>query len=489
MKTLEELLREIPEAGWHAPRDMEIMAVVNDSRKAAKGSLFIAVRGAETDGHRFIGKAMEKGAAAVIAEEAPKEDIPYILVPDTRIAEALIAEAFYDYPSKSLSMIGITGTNGKTTTTFLVKHILDSVSTAPVGLIGTIENRIGDRVIPTERTTPDAIELQKLLSEMVEAGCRYAVMEVSSHALDLHRVYGIRYAVSAFTNLTEDHLDYHKTMEAYAEAKAILFASQSDQAIINADDPWASYMEKSANCPVAKLSTKDKGADFFAEDLQFSAAGVSYLLKTEEGTFPVHLAIPGRFSIYNSMTAIALCVKLGFSTAACVQAIGTAHGVKGRMEVYPADGDYTILIDYAHSPDAIENVLQATREVTDGRLVILFGCGGDRDRAKRPIMGRIAAKLADFVIVTSDNPRTEDPEAIIDDILPGLQEYPTPYERITDRIEAIHYAVDHHQPGDVIILAGKGHETYQEVNHVKHDMDERVILSEYFKQRALQQNR
>jgi len=463
--------------------DIEIRSVCCDSRQAAPGSLFVAISGFAVDGHQFIQTAAEKGAAACVCERVPQADIPYVQVADSRVALATLSRKFYGDPARKMTMIGVTGTNGKTTSTMLIKHMLETQLGVKVGLVGTNQNMIGDETLHTERTTPESLELQELFKEMLEAGCTHAVMEVSSHSLVLHRVDDIVYEVGIFTNLTQDHLDFHGTMENYAAAKALLFSEHCRKGVINIDDRWADFMLARANCPVLTYSAKSDKADLYAEDISLRADGIAYRVHFGTETADVRLGIPGMFSVYNSLDVIGCGLQLGLPLEGIVSSLATATGVKGRVEVVPTDGDYTIIIDYSHTPDSLENILVAMREVSDGRLVALFGCGGDRDRTKRPIMGGIAARLADFVIVTSDNPRTEEPQSIIDEILVGMEGTKTPYVTICDRVEAIHYAIDHHQPGDIIILAGKGHETYQEVNHVKHHMDEREIVADYLAKR------
>ena len=382
-----------------------------------------------------------------------------------------------------MQIIGITGTNGKTTTTYLLKHLLEDTIGAKVGLIGTNGNMIGSEFIHTERTTPESFELQQLFAEMKSAGCTHVVMEVSSHSLVLSRVAGIDFAVGAFTNLTQDHLDFHHTMEEYAAAKALLF-SVCRVGCINIDDKWADNMMKNAPCRLLTYSADGKEASLAAENIKLSAKGVSFTASCDGKRADVSLAIPGKFSVYNALNTIAVGLALGISLDDCAKAMKTAHGVKGRMELVPTDGDYTIVIDYAHTPDALENALKALRADHNGRLVALFGCGGDRDRTKRPIMGAIAADNADFVIVTSDNPRTEQPQSIIDEILVGLEGKKTEHIAICDRAEAIKWAIDNHRANDVILLAGKGHEDYQVVGHEKHHMDEREIVAEHIEKRS-----
>ena len=479
---LKDILKDVPVLELHADLNAEIAGISYDSRSTAPGDLFNAIVGTVSDGHGFIPAAAEKGAAVILCQRAPELDIPYILVEDSRFALAIASRNFFGDPAGKMTMIGVTGTNGKTTTTYLIKHILETQTGAKVGLIGTNCNMIGGEELPTERTTPESYELQKLFREMLDAGCTHIVMEVSSHSLVLKRVAGIRFAVGIFTNLTQDHLDFHKDMDDYAAAKALLF-SVSDLAVINSDDAYAPFMAQQATCPVFTFAVADEGADLRATALTLRPDGVAFDAVTAQETVPVRLGIPGRFSVYNALGVIGACMALGVPLSLCAAGLSTAKGVKGRVETVPTDGDYTILIDYSHTPDALENVLKTVREVSKGRVVAVFGCGGDRDRKKRPIMGRIGTELADFAIITSDNPRTEDPDAIIAEILTGVTAPQEKYIAITDRVKAIDYAITNHRPGDVIVLAGKGHETYQEINHVKHHMDEREIVAEILERR------
>ncbi len=477
---LQELLAGVAVQSRTAAPELEIGEVRYDSRAVEKGDLFVAIRGYATDGHRYIEKALAQGAAAIVCEEAPA-GAPAVVVENSRRALAEIAANRFGHPADSMVMLGVTGTNGKTTTTYLVKHILEQAGHT-VGLIGTNQNLIGSEVIETERTTPESYELQALFARMRDAGCTHVIMEVSSHSFVLDRVHGIRFAVGAFTNLTQDHLDFHKTMEEYRRAKARLFAV-SDRGVINLDDPAAGDMLADALCPCLTFSCEKDAADLTARNIGLHADGVSFLANTRGELARVRLAIPGHFSVENALAALGIALQLDMPLADAAKALATATGVKGRVEVVPTDTDYTVLIDYAHSPDGVENVLRAVRGFAKGRVVALFGCGGDRDRTKRPKMGAIAAALADFCIVTSDNPRTEEPQAIIDDILEGMKDTKTPTQVIVDRPEAIRWALAHARKEDIIVLMGKGHETYQEVNHVKHHMDEREIVADYFADR------
>lgn len=478
---LSQILNALDVLELRADPELDVCDVAYDSRKVTAGSVFTAVRGFETDGHKYIPQAVERGAAVVICEEAPAVPVPYVLVKDSRRALALASQAFFGDPSAKMCVIGVTGTNGKTTSTYLLKHLLEETLHGKVGLIGTNGNMIGGETLPSEHTTPESRDLQALFAEMLEKGCTHVVMEVSSHSLDLGRVDGVHFAVGLFTNLTQDHLDYHKTMENYAAAKAKLFA-RCEKAAVNLDDAWSDFMRERAACPVLTYSAKSDAADLVARDIQYTAAGVKFCAVQETSIERVKLGIPGTFSVYNALGVLACMRLLGVSLKDAAAAMATASGVKGRVEVVPTDGDYTVLIDYAHTPDALENVLQSMHVVTRGRLVALFGCGGDRDKTKRPKMGKIAADLADLVIVTSDNPRTEDPEAIIADILAGIPKG-TAMEVIPDRRQAIAWAIEHHQPGDVIVLAGKGHEDYQIIGKTKYHLDEREVVAEILEKR------
>lgn len=478
---LKEIIRNIEVLDCTADPETEISGVCCDNRILEPGNLFVAVRGFTSDGHRFIPKAMEAGAAAVLCEELPAPGVPYVRVSDCRRALALASRDFYGDPASKMCVIGFTGTSGKTSSTYILKHVLEETLGAKVGLIGTNGNIIGDEFLHTERTTPESLEIQQLLDRMVKAGCTHVVMEVSSHSLVLERVAGIDYNVGVFTNLSQDHLDFHTTMAEYAEAKSRLF-SQCRQGVYNADDDWASVMTENARCPMMSFSAKGAG-ELTAEDIVLTARGVRFTAVYKGERAETELCIPGMFSVYNALSVMGAALAAGVGLSDCAAAMRTAEGVKGRMETVPTDGDYSIVIDYSHKPDALEKVLKTLRPVTRGRLIALFGCGGDRDRVKRPIMGAIAAENADLCIVTSDNPRTEDPQAIIDEIVPGTENRGTPVVQICDRIEAIHWAIDNALPGDVILLAGKGHEDYQEINHVKHPMDERKIVADYLKER------
>ena len=477
---LQELLAGIPVLDAAADLETEITGVSYDSRRTKPGDLFVAMTGFATDGHQYIGKALENGAAAVLCQQTPETDCPYIQTEDSRRALAVVGANWFHHPASGMTMIAVTGTNGKTTTTYLLKAILEQTLGAKVGLIGTNQNMIGQEVIPTERTTPESFEVQHLFRQMADAGCTHVVMEVSSHALALDRVYGVRYQVGIFTNLTQDHLDFHKTMEAYCDAKAILFRN-CGTGVVNADDPWTPRLLRNASCKVLTYA-EHAPADLRAEGIALGADHIAFDAVTETERVPVRVNIPGGFMVYNTLDVLGAALALGIPLKDSARVLAAVPHVKGRVEVVPTPGrDYTVLIDYAHSPDGLENVLSSVQGFAKGRTIALFGCGGDRDRTKRPKMGKTAAEHADFLVITTDNPRTEKPGAIIEDILPGLEGSVTPYTVIEDRVEAIHWAMDHAEAGDVIVLCGKGHETYQEINHVKHHMDEREIVADYLK--------
>lgn len=479
---LRKLLAGVPLTEEGFDGDMEITSLSYDSRTLEPGALFVALPGAKTDGSRFIDQAMERGAAAVLCQQPPKRPGPWLTTPDARLALALASANWFGHPGEEMTLIAVTGTNGKTTTTCLIKEMLEQTLRVPVGLVGTNRNLVGQRELPAHRTTPESYELQQLLRTMADAGCAFAVMEVSSHALVQHRVAGLTFDVGVFTNLTQDHLDYHGTMEEYRRAKGLLF-SQCRRSVVNLDDEAGRWYAKHISGPVFTYSENRAQADLTARNIRLFPGHVEFEAVTLGHIARVHLPIPGGFSIYNALAALSagLCLELPLEKLA--PALRSVHGVKGRVEVVPVPRAYTVLIDYAHSPNALENILLTARDFTAGRLICLFGCGGDRDKTKRPIMGAIARELADLVVLTSDNPRTEEPEAIIRDIQAGMAEGEAPVHVEPDRRRAIAWALEQGQPGDVIVLAGKGHETYQEVNGVQFPMDEREIVASWFRAR------
>ena len=455
--------------------DREVTDVTSDSRQVKEGFLFVCIKGASFDGHSVAQQMLDIGAVAVVCEyDLGVEN--QIIVDDTRKAYSPICASFFGNPADSLKLIGLTGTNGKTTTTFLIKQILENVG-KKVGLIGTVQNMVGDEVYPAHYTTPDPHELQSLFRKMVDAGCEYCIMEVSSQALAQGRVEGIHFHIGAFTNLTQDHLDYHKTWENYFESKKLLFKA-CDCAVTNLDDEYGLKIVDGCGCRVVTYGVDNMKADFVARNVGFSANGVRYDLVGEK-MGRVSCPIPGRFSVYNSLCATSVALTLGVDFTDVLEAISKSNGVKGRIEVVPTPNqNYTVIIDYAHSPDGLENIISSLKEIANGRVVTVFGCGGDRDRTKRPKMGKIAAELSDFCVVTSDNPRSENPSAIIEDILEGMKDTATPYEVVENRREAIAWAMKNAQPNDIILLAGKGHETYQILPTGTIHFDEREAVAE-----------
>lgn len=459
--------------------DTEITGIAYDSRSVQPGNIFVCVKGFQTDGHKYAKSAEENGAAVIVAEEKIEAGVPVWYVDNSRKAIAEMAAKFYDNPSKKFNLIGVTGTNGKTTITYLIKSIFEEAGIR-IGVIGTNQNIIGDKVLVTQSTTPttpNALELQQLFAEMVQSGAESVVMEVSSHALELDRVHGCNFQVGVFTNLTQDHLDFHITMDNYMAAKAKLF-DISDKGVINYDDSYGRKIADSAPCEILKVGLKD-GCDLTAKNIEIDAKGSTFDVEYKGNTYPVHIVIPGKFSVYNALCAFGAALELGIDVDTIIRGLKKATGVMGRVEVVPTDTNYTVIIDYAHTPDGLENIISTVKEFAKGRVITLFGCGGDRDTTKRPIMGEISGKLSDFTIITSDNPRTENPARIVDDIEKGIKKTNGEYTVIVDRREAIAYALDHAEKDDVIILAGKGQETYQIVGREKHNFDERVIVYQH----------
>lgn len=451
-----------------------------DSRKVVNGSLFICLTGGVADGHNFAKSAEALGAVAVVAERMTDSSLPHIIVPDTRVAMFALSAAWFGNPEQKMKFVGVTGTNGKTSTVFYIKSILDRMG-KKTGLIGTAFNMIGDKELPSLATTPEPLTLMELLKQMYDSGVEYVIMEVSSHSIVQKRVCGIRFQVAAFTNLTQDHLDYHGTMENYKAAKAELFEI-ADSAVINIDDETGKEFSKTAPCKKYTYSAIYNSADFVAKETKIRANGVKFLAVTLGGIAKVSVATPGTFTVSNILAAIGSVCALGFDFTELMPHLSNLPGVIGRAQIISGERPYTVMIDYAHTPDGIENILLSVREYAKGRVVTLFGCGGDRDKTKRPIMGKIASKYSDFVIVTSDNPRTEDPNAIIEDILPGVSQSKTPYIVIADRREAIAYAIRNAKPDDMIVLAGKGHEKYQILGTQKFDFDEEKIAIQFMEE-------
>lgn len=460
--------------------NIEITDITSDNRKDfKKGAMFVCIEGNNFDGHSVAGQMLEKGAACVVVQKDLGLE-KQIIVPDSREIYPTLCAKWFSNPQKKLKLIGVTGTNGKTTITTVIKKVLTELG-AKVGLIGTCQNEIGDKILHTERTTPEPYDLYELLAQMADEKCEYTVMEVSSQALEQKRVGPLHFDIALFTNLTQDHLDVHGTMENYYRAKKILF-SMCDKAVINIDDESGKRYFKEITCEKYSFSTMEN-ADFNAYDIKLSASGVEYNFSDGQAKLPVKFNMPGHFNVSNSLAVIACMVKLGFKADEVINLLDKTSGVRGRAEVVPTGRDFTVICDYAHTPDAIENILEAIKSCSQGRVVCLFGCGGNRDKGKRPLMARAAAEHADFLVVTSDNPRDENPDDIIKDVLTGLEGKDVPYITITDRIEAIHWAVKNAQKDDVIVLAGKGHEDYQILpGGVKIHLDEREIVADALKE-------
>lgn len=474
--TLDKILEKVDVKEVIGGGKVKITGLTFNSTEVSAGNIFICISGFKTDGHSFAADAVEAGAVAVVAEKPmPDLEVPVVMVEDTRLATAQLAAAFYDYPFRRFKLIGVTGTNGKTTSTYLIKSILEAQGKT-VGLIGTNQNIIGGEIIPAKHTTPDSIELMQLFKKMADFGADFVVMEVSSHSLALERVAACEFEIGAFTNITQDHLDFHKTMESYAEAKAKLF-KMCKTAVVNADDEYAGAMLEGSLAEKKITFGIKKECDVKAENIELHAEGVAFDVLYDDCGYKCKVGIPGEFSVYNALTALSCCVAAGVEPRRAVEALKYAEGVKGRVEVVKTDTDYTVIIDYAHTPDGLLNVIKTIRGFAKGRIITVFGCGGDRDKTKRPKMGRIAGELSDFCVVTSDNPRSEEPLDIIDDILEGIRETNCEYTVIEKRFEAIEYALDHAEAGDIILLAGKGHETYQILKDRTIDFDEREIVT------------
>ncbi|MGN0532157.1 MAG: UDP-N-acetylmuramoyl-L-alanyl-D-glutamate--2,6-diaminopimelate ligase [Eubacterium sp.] len=454
--------------------DADVIDITSDSRKVEQGYLFVCIKGASFDGHSVAEQMLEQGAVAVVVERDLGID-NQVIVDSTRDVLSAICANYFGNPAKELKLIGLTGTNGKTTTTFLIKQILENMG-KKVGLVGTVQNMVGDEVYPAHYTTPDPHELQYLFRMMVDAGCEYCVMEVSSQALAQGRVNGVHFLLGAFTNLTQDHLDYHKTWDNYFNSKRILFEN-CDIAVTNIDDENGQKIVADLPCKTVTYSVDNNVADYTAKNVAFLTNGVRYELVCDK-IGRVSCPIPGRFSVYNSLCAVSVALALGFDFNDVLISISNCKGVKGRIEVVPTDTDYTVIIDYAHSPDGLENIISSLKEIAKGRVVTLFGCGGDRDRTKRPKMGKIAADLSDFCIVTSDNPRSEDAGKIIEDVLEGMKDTKTPYVVVENRRDAIAWALNNAQKDDIILLAGKGHETYQILPTGTIHFDERELVAQ-----------
>lgn len=481
MKKLKDLLEHLDYQCLQGTTDKEITSVVYDSRKAEPGSLFLCIKGAVSDGHVYAKEVAEKGASVLVVQDAVEvpEDVTVIQVENSRYAMACISAAWFDHPAKKLKTIGITGTKGKTTTTYLVKSILENAG-HKTGLIGTIETIIGEEHIPSANTTPESYLVQQYFAKMAEAGCDSVVMEVSSQGLMLHRTAGFTFDIGIFTNLEPDHIgpNEHKDFEDYLRCKALLF-KQCKTGIFNADDQHLEQILEGHTCEVETFGFSEK-ADLRAENTRLvtgkGTLGIHYDVKGLMD-FPVEIDLPGKFSVYNSLTAIAVCRHFNVTEENIQKALKQAK-VKGRIEMVKVSDDFTLMIDYAHNAMSLESLLTTLKEYKPNRLVCLFGCGGNRSKLRRYEMGEVSGKLADLTIITSDNPRNEEPQEIINDIKVGIGKTDGKYVEIIDRKEAIAYAIHHGQPGDIVVLAGKGHEDYQEIKGKKYPMDERALIQE-----------
>lgn len=479
---LQQLLSHLHLLSFFNGENPEITSIENDNRKVQKGSLFICIKGYTVDGHDFAESAVENGACAVLAERPLALNVPVIIVKDTYRAMAVLADAFYSQPTKKLQLIGITGTNGKTTTSHLIEKILADAG-KKTGLIGTMYTKIGSRKIETKNTTPESLTLQKTFRQMVDEGVESAVMEVSSHALDMGRVHGCDYDIAVFTNLTQDHLDYHHTMEDYKRAKSLLFSQLGNTydlrnpkyAVLNADDEASEVYRKSTAAHVVTYGI-DADADIRAEKIRMASSGTMFDLVTPMGSYPVHIKLVGKFSVYNVLASAAAALVSGVPINGIIQSLEAIEGVPGRFELVNAGQNFTVIVDYAHTPDSLENVLKTVEQFAQKKVFVVVGCGGDRDRTKRPIMAQIACRFSTDPIFTSDNPRSEDPIAILRDMEEGVKG--EEYLVIPDRKEAITHAVNNASDGDVLLIAGKGHETYQIIGNQVYDFDDRLVAKE-----------
>lgn len=484
----EELLKGITYECIKGTVDRRVSEVVYDSRKIVKDCLFICICGYNTDGHDFAREAADKGAAVLVVQKEVElpggSDVTVIRVEDTRYAMAFISAAYFGHPADRLKVIGITGTKGKTTTTYLIKSILESAG-YKTGLVGTIETIIGERHIPAANTTPESFLLQKYFKEMEEEGCQIVVMEVASQGLKLHRTQGFTFEIGIFTNLEPDHIgpNEHADFEEYQACKGLLF-QQCRLGIVNIDDVHTQAVLKGHTCRLETYGF-DKSADFYADNLELvkkpGELGIDFTVGGKMN-FRVEVPTPGRFSVYNALTAIAVCSHFKVEVPQIQKALLGAH-VKGRIEMVPVSDQFTLLIDYAHNEMSLKSLLTTLREYQPARLVCVFGCGGNRSKDRRYGMGEVSGNYADLTIITSDNPRFEEPQDIIEDIKTGIRKTKGKFVEICDRREAIAYAIDHGQPGDIIVLAGKGHEDYQEIKGVKYPMDERVLIAGILKER------
>ena len=489
---LAELVKTVKPLAVEGPQDKEITGIAYDSRRVMPGHLFVAVRGERTDGHRFVEAAIDRGASAVVLERDAgfNPRATRLKVSDARRTMAIASAEFYNHPSQQLKVVGITGTNGKTTTAFMVRAMMEAAGIT-AGLLGTVQYRIGQRVIPAARTTPESVDIQEMMSQMLRAGCAGVSMEVSSHALDQSRVAGVDFDVAVFTNLSQDHLDYHRTMENYFASKTKLFSAlgtmrKGGRAVVNADNSYGREL-------IARLGGEDavlsygvtSAATIRAEDVRVSGDGSYFVVHTPQGSIPISVPLIGRYNVSNALAAIGAALALGIDLGVAERALAQMSPVPGRLDRVETGEEFGVYIDYAHTADALRNVLMTVGELTKGRLIVVFGCGGDRDKGKRQPMGEAACELADFSILTTDNPRTEDPREILRQMEAGFPASARGhYQVIEDRREAIERALDIARPGDNVLIAGKGHETYQEFADTVIPFNDRSVVEEYFNQRG-----
>ncbi|MBR6253493.1 MAG: UDP-N-acetylmuramoyl-L-alanyl-D-glutamate--2,6-diaminopimelate ligase [Clostridia bacterium] len=463
--------------------DIDIKELRNDSRAVEPGDMFFAVVGYKTDGHAYIASAIENGAKCIVVEDGRidisliRDDITVLVTNNSRKFMAMSACNYYNHPSRDFKLVGVTGTKGKTTTTYMIKKILEKDG-KKVGLIGTIANMIGDEQVEASRTTPESIDLQRLFRQMADANCDVVVMEVSSHALALDRVYGCAFDMAVFTNLSEDHMDFHKTFDNYLAAKAILF-TMAKEGFVNVDDMYAKKLMDIATCPITTFGI-DNNPFVSARDIIITNSYSDFKISMNRTLQRIKVGIPGRFTVYNALAAICVTAKLGASIQAMCEGLEEVT-VPGRSEIVPSLKEFVVMVDYAHTPASLEGILRAVKTYTRGKVICVFGCGGDRDQIKRPMMGEISGKLADYTVITSDNPRTEDPAFIISQIEEGIKKTKGEYKILQNRKKAIEFAIRRARKNDIVVIAGKGHETYQEINGVKNHFDDREVAAEILK--------
>jgi len=485
---LRTLLKHLYQYNVYGEKNPTITSIEMDSREVLTGGLFVCIKGFTVDGHDFVQQAIENGAVAILAERKVEisDNIPVIIVNDTKRAMARLVDIFYGQPTHQLKLIGVTGTNGKTTTTHIIERIFQEAG-EKTGLIGTMYIKINEKKYDVKNTTPESITLQKTFKKMIDEKVSHAVMEVSSHALHMGRVHGCDFDIAVFTNLSQDHLDYHKTMEEYRNAKGLLFAQLGNAfninkpkfAILNGDDPATEYYKHMTSAHILTYGI-DQNCDVMAKNINMNANGTSFDLVTPNETYPIKLKLIGKFSIYNVLAAITTAIASGVSMDIVLKAVEKIEGVRGRFELVNVGQDFTVIVDYAHTPDSLENVLKTVKQFAKRKVFVVIGCGGDRDKTKRPLMANVAVKYADEPIFTSDNPRSEDPIAILKDMESGVEgKY---YHSISNREQAIYFAIANANEGDVVVIAGKGHETYQQIGNQTYEFDDKKVAIKAIKE-------